>query len=155
MPGHPVYVHAKVCVMDDCWATIGSDNFNRRSWTHDSELSVVVVDTEGGDHSAYARRLRLTLAAEHLDRDVDDGRLFSVMADCLTARGMFDAFAASARRLRDWHAGGEAGPRPPGRLVPLQPARLSRVERAWADPLYRVVHDPDGRPRALRRRSAF
>ena len=29
--GTPVYVHAKVCVMDDCWATIGSDNFNRRS----------------------------------------------------------------------------------------------------------------------------
>ena len=37
--GTPVYVHAKVCVMDDWWATIGSDNFNRRSWTHDSELS--------------------------------------------------------------------------------------------------------------------
>ncbi len=42
--GTPVYVHAKVCVMDDVWATIGSDNFNRRSWTHDSELSAVVVD---------------------------------------------------------------------------------------------------------------
>ena len=64
----PVYVHAKVCVIDDWWATIGSDNFNRRSWTHDSELSAVVLDTTGGDHSAYARRLRLTLGAEHLDR---------------------------------------------------------------------------------------
>ena len=30
--------------IDDIWATIGSDNFNRRSWTHDSELSAVVVD---------------------------------------------------------------------------------------------------------------
>jgi phosphatidylserine/phosphatidylglycerophosphate/cardiolipin synthase-like enzyme len=37
--GTPVYVHAKVCVVDDTWAIIGSDNFNRRSWTHDSELS--------------------------------------------------------------------------------------------------------------------
>ena len=45
--GTPVYVHAKVCVMDDVWATIGSDNFNRRSWTHDSELSAVVVDPSG------------------------------------------------------------------------------------------------------------
>ena len=62
--GTPVYVHAKACVVDDTWATIGSDNFNRRSWTHDSELSAVVVD-EAGD---YARDLRLTLAAEHLDR---------------------------------------------------------------------------------------
>ena len=31
--GTPVYVHAKVCVIDDTWATVGSDNFNRRSWT--------------------------------------------------------------------------------------------------------------------------
>ncbi len=53
--GTPVYVHAKVCVMDDVWATIGSDNFNRRSWTHDSELSAVVVDPSGEDHSPYAR----------------------------------------------------------------------------------------------------
>ena len=37
--GTPVYVHAKVCVVDDIWAAVGSDNFNRRSWTHDSELS--------------------------------------------------------------------------------------------------------------------
>ena len=37
--GTPVYVHAKVCVIDDVWASTGSDNFNRRSWTHDSELS--------------------------------------------------------------------------------------------------------------------
>ena len=73
--GLPVYVHAKVCVIDDWWATIGSDNFNRRSWTHDSELSAVVLDTAGDDHSAYARRLRLTLAAEHLDRELRPGRL--------------------------------------------------------------------------------
>ena len=43
--GTPVYVHAKVCVVDDVWASVGSDNFNRRSWTHDSELSSGVFDT--------------------------------------------------------------------------------------------------------------
>ena len=43
--GTPVYVHAKVCVVDDVWASVGSDNFNRRSWTHDSELSSAVLDT--------------------------------------------------------------------------------------------------------------
>src|SRR5206468_97966 len=37
--GNPVYVHAKVCVVDDVWAAVGSSNLNRRSWTHDSELS--------------------------------------------------------------------------------------------------------------------
>ena len=174
--GWPVYVHAKVCVMDDWWATIGSDNFNRRSWTHDSELSAVVVDTAGGDHSAYARRLRLTLAAEHLDRqvgpaefpgdiseieagtapgDLDDTTLLEVMADCVPARGMFDAFAAAADRLQVWYDGGRVGPRPPGRLRPLQQEHISRLTRLWALPMYRAVLDPDGRPRALRRREEF
>ena len=98
--GLPVYVHAKVCVMDDCWATIGSDNFNRRSWTHDSELSAVVIDTSGGDHAAYARRLRLTLAAEHLDREVDDATRLTVMADCVEPHGMFAAYASRRRGSR-------------------------------------------------------
>jgi len=59
--GVPVYVHAKVCVIDDQWASVGSDNFNRRSWTHDSEVSAAVCDP------GYARALRLSLAREHLD----------------------------------------------------------------------------------------
>ena len=41
----PIYVHAKICIIDDVWMTVGSDNFNRRSWTHDSELSCAVPDS--------------------------------------------------------------------------------------------------------------
>src|ERR1022692_1291580 len=52
--GTPVYVHAKVCVVDDTWAIIGSDNFNRRSWTHDSELSCAVIDPAGSELSRGA-----------------------------------------------------------------------------------------------------
>src|SRR6185312_8211939 len=62
--GVPVYVHAKVCILDDVWASIGSDNVNRRSWTHDSELTCAVIDDAG----QFPRELRLTLAREHLDR---------------------------------------------------------------------------------------
>jgi phosphatidylserine/phosphatidylglycerophosphate/cardiolipin synthase-like enzyme len=174
--GTPVYVHAKICVMDDWWATVGSDNFSRRSWTHDSELSVVVLDTTGGDHGAYARRLRLTLAAEHLDRkvgpaefpgdisriqtgiapgDLDDATLLETMADCVAPQGMFDAFAASAARLQAWVDNGRQGVRPPGRLRPIRDPELSTLTRLWAAPLYRVVHDPDGRPKALRKRRQF
>jgi phosphatidylserine/phosphatidylglycerophosphate/cardiolipin synthase-like enzyme len=43
--GTPIYGHAKVCVIDDVWMVVGSDNVNRRSWTHDSELSCAVIDT--------------------------------------------------------------------------------------------------------------
>jgi phosphatidylserine/phosphatidylglycerophosphate/cardiolipin synthase-like enzyme len=174
--GRPVYVHAKVCVIDDCWATIGSDNFNRRSWTHDSELSAVVLDSCGGDHSAFARRLRLSLAAEHLDRDVgppdfpgdmsrietgtapediDDEVLLAVMHDCVDPDGMFQAYAVSAARLQAWHDGGRVGKRPPGRLRPLQQPQLSAWSRLWASPIYRTIHDPDGRPRVLRRRGEY
>ena len=152
----PVYVHAKVCVMDDVWATIGSDNFNRRSWTHDSELSAVVVDPSAEDHSPYARRLRLTLAAEHLDREVaDDDSLLEVMADCVDGAGMFTAYAEAAKALDAWHDGGRVGERPPGRLRCLQPPELTRLERAAALVPYLVLHDPDGRPRPLRSKDGF
>lgn len=46
--GAPIYVHAKITVIDDVWASVGSANLNRRSWTHDSELTVAVLDDETG-----------------------------------------------------------------------------------------------------------
>jgi phosphatidylserine/phosphatidylglycerophosphate/cardiolipin synthase-like enzyme len=154
--GTPVYVHAKICVMDDWWATIGSDNFNRRSWTHDSELSAVVLDTAGGDHAAYARRLRLTLAAEHLDREPDESASpQGPMADCLDPAGMFTAFADSAARLDAWHDGGCVGPRPQGRLRRLEPPELTLRSRVLAWAPYLVLQDPDGRPRPLRHSDDF
>ncbi|HEX5088098.1 MAG TPA: phospholipase D-like domain-containing protein [Nocardioides sp.] len=144
--GTPVYVHAKACVVDDTWTTIGSDNFNRRSWTHDSELSAVVIDTEG----EFARSLRLTLAVEHLDRE--PGRSTD---DLLDPAGMFRAYAECAAALDAWHASGRVGPRPPGRLRRLDPPRLGRLARTLALPAYLWLHDPDGRPKPLRRADAF
>jgi phosphatidylserine/phosphatidylglycerophosphate/cardiolipin synthase-like enzyme len=165
--GTPVYVHAKACVVDDIWASVGSDNFNRRSWTHDSELSAVVVDRstygdDEGEHGAYARRLRLALAAEHLDRPFDpevdasdEASLLAVMADCVDPLDMFEAYAATARALDAWHDGGRRGPRPPGRLRSMQPPELSLLTQALALPPYLLLHDPDGRPRPLRRKGGF
>ncbi|HEY3528380.1 MAG TPA: phospholipase D family protein [Nocardioides sp.] len=143
--GTPVYVHAKVCVVDDVWAVTGSDNFNRRSWTHDSELSAAVLDEE------YARNLRLVLAAEHLDRleEVSERGLEETVADCVEPAGMFDAYAATAAALETWHRGGCVGDRPPGRLRPLPLPRISGWARRWAGPVLGIVHDPDGRPRSI------
>jgi phosphatidylserine/phosphatidylglycerophosphate/cardiolipin synthase-like enzyme len=144
--GTPVYVHAKVCVIDDTWAGVGSDNFNRRSWTHDSELTCAVLDDD------FARSLRLTLAAEHLDRldDVAARGLEPVMADCVDPAGLYAAYAASADRLDAWHAEGRVGERPPGRLRRLPLPTLSQFARRWARLPLEVVHDPDGRPGPLR-----
>lgn len=56
----PVYVHAKVAVVDDEWLTVGSANLNNRGLLTDSELNVVAQDR------AVATRLRVDLWAEHL-----------------------------------------------------------------------------------------
>jgi hypothetical protein len=96
----------------------------------------------------FARELRLELAREHLDRDSDD-------ADLLDPIKAFAAFRDSARRLQQWHNRGRTGPRPPGRLRPYAAARLTRRTLIWATPLYRVLADPDARPRALRRAGRF
>jgi phosphatidylserine/phosphatidylglycerophosphate/cardiolipin synthase-like enzyme len=63
---HPLYVHAKVGIVDDRWLTIGSANLNEHSLFNDTEVNVVTCDEE------LARRTRLTLWAEHLERSVGE-----------------------------------------------------------------------------------
>jgi phosphatidylserine/phosphatidylglycerophosphate/cardiolipin synthase-like enzyme len=158
---NPVYVHAKVCVVDDVWATVGSDNINRRSWTHDSELSCAVLDPTpdprepadpaglGDGARVYARSLRLDLLREHLDRDPGDD------ADLVDPGSAVRAVASAAHELEAWHRGGRKGQRPPGRLRPHRPERLGPVTRLWAVPAYRLIYDPDGRPLPDRIRGRF
>ena len=157
--GTPIYVHAKVCVIDDTWAMIGSDNINARSWTHDSELSCAVMDATldereprdpaglGDGARLFARDLRLALSREHLGIE-ETGHLHD-------AKAAFEEFAQSAAALDAWHAGGRKGPRPAGRLRSYPPPRLSAWTRAWASIPYRLIYDPDGRPPALRRKNTF
>ncbi len=135
--GVPVYVHAKVCVIDDTWASIGSDNFNRRSWTHDSELSCAVLDDDG----VFARDLRLRLMREHLDRAAD-GSEDGGLGDPESA---IREITATADALDGWYADGCRGPRPPGRLRTHRQEEIGRLTRLWAEPAYRMFYDPDGR----------
>ncbi len=158
--GTPIYVHAKACVVDDVWATIGSDNLNLRSWTHDSELTCAIVDatrderapSDPGGHGdgarRFARELRLGLSAEHLGLAPDDPVLLDPAA-------CFDAWRGAAADLDAWYDGGQRGPRPPGRVRPHRPTRVPRWATWWATPAYRAFVDPDGRPRRLRRQDAF
>ena len=154
--GNPVYVHAKVCVIDDVLLVVGSDNLNRRSWTHDSEISCSVIDatadrrtpTDPGGLGDGARQLardtRLRLWCEHLERvDGND-------ADLLDPAAGFGTLARSAADLDRWHRNGRRGPRPAGHLRRHEPERVSKWARSSASALYRVVLDPDGRPSNLR-----
>jgi phosphatidylserine/phosphatidylglycerophosphate/cardiolipin synthase-like enzyme len=59
----PVYVHAKIAIVDDRWLTLGSANLNEHSLFNDTEVNVVT------DDAALARETRLRLWSEHLELD--------------------------------------------------------------------------------------
>ncbi|GHH47570.1 phospholipase D-like domain-containing protein [Lentzea cavernae] len=60
----PVYVHAKLCIVDDKWMSVGSANLNEHSLFNDTEVNVVTDDAE------VVRATRLRLWEEHLGTDV-------------------------------------------------------------------------------------
>jgi phosphatidylserine/phosphatidylglycerophosphate/cardiolipin synthase-like enzyme len=142
--GTPVYVHAKVCVVDDTWAAVGSANLNMRSWTHDSELTAAVLD-ETGDGTGFARDLRLRLIGEHLDRTSDD------VADLVDPVSAFDAVRAAAHKLDEWWDTGRTGERPPGRVRWHEIPQVEPGTHRWAPAMNRLINDPDGRPFSWRR----
>lgn len=57
----PVYVHAKIGIVDDRWFTLGSANLNEHSLFNDTEVNVVCHDP------GVARSARLRLWSEHLE----------------------------------------------------------------------------------------
>ena len=159
--GWPIYVHSKVCVIDDVWMIVGSDNLNLRSWTNDSELSCAVIDhqrdgrspLDPGGHGDGARQLarsaRTRLWGEHLGRDDGD------VDDLVDGVGGIEILRRSAAELDAWRENPGARPRPTGRLRMHRPEPVGRWAALWAEPFHRMVVDPDGRPRAVRRAGRF
>lgn len=90
-----LYIHAKVMIVDDRVAIIGSANINERSMlgSRDSEIAAIVRDTELLDSymagqpykvGKFPHTLRVRLMREHLGIDVDgitDEDLLSQMSD--------------------------------------------------------------------------
>ncbi|HEV2636367.1 MAG TPA: phospholipase D family protein [Actinocrinis sp.] len=56
----PLYVHAKVGIVDDAWLTVGSANLNEHSLFNDTEVNVIIRDPD------QVRATRLRLWSEHL-----------------------------------------------------------------------------------------
>ena len=79
-----IYVHSKVAIVDDEWATVGSANAMFRSFNDDTELNVTAWDR------TVAAGLRRELFAEHLDAGAghaaagldDDWTAFRAMREC-------------------------------------------------------------------------
>jgi phosphatidylserine/phosphatidylglycerophosphate/cardiolipin synthase-like enzyme len=81
------YVHAKLYIIDDEFAIVGSANCNRRGWEHDSELMVGIHDGSTNDHYAlsFAHRLRIRLWARHLNMRNAEG--FAQLVDGVASVG--------------------------------------------------------------------
>ena len=110
----PLYVHAKVGIVDDRWLTVGSANLNAHSLLNDTEMNVCT------DHPGLARDTRLRLWAEHLDVDPD------AIADRPVAAVVDELWRPiAAEQLRRREAGRAAHPSPAraaGRLTSLAAA---------------------------------
>jgi phosphatidylserine/phosphatidylglycerophosphate/cardiolipin synthase-like enzyme len=62
----PLYVHAKIAIVDDRWLTLGSANLNEHSFFNDTEMNVLTCD------GALARETRLRLWSEHLELPLEE-----------------------------------------------------------------------------------
>jgi phosphatidylserine/phosphatidylglycerophosphate/cardiolipin synthase-like enzyme len=112
--GKPVYVHAKVGIVDDRWLTAGSANLNEHSLFNDTEVNVVVRDP------GVVRDARRRLWSEHLELpverlDADPARVVDELWRPLARRN------AEHRRLHGFT---------PHRLV-LLPHVSRRAEALW------------------------
>lgn len=71
--GAPIYVHAKIVIMDDTLLRVGSSNLNNRSMGLDTECDLSIEATPGTRDEEQLRKkivgLCHTLVAEHLEVD--------------------------------------------------------------------------------------
>ncbi len=61
--GEPIYIHDKIMLVDDAWATIGSCNIASQSFFRDAEMNAAIWDRD------FVTALRAELLLEHLGID--------------------------------------------------------------------------------------
>ncbi|OWY80045.1 phospholipase D-like domain-containing protein [Rhodococcus sp. BUPNP1] len=129
--GEPIYVHAKVVVMDETLLRIGSSNLNNRSMGFDTECDLAIESAEPGDAVGRAAvELRNILVAEHLDVDPE------VIAEATKDGG---SLISTIERLRG-----------PGRsLRPFEPGTVSDEDSVLAES---ALADPERASRSFGRR---
>ncbi len=125
--GEPIYVHAKVMIVDGEILRVGSSNFNNRSMRLDTECDITIDSTlPANAHTAdEIRGVAFNLLSEHLDSDA------ATIAACLERTGSLiatiDQLSVDHRR----------------RLVRYEVPELNAVEEALADHQVLDPEDPD------------
>jgi phosphatidylserine/phosphatidylglycerophosphate/cardiolipin synthase-like enzyme len=119
----PVYVHAKIGIVDDRWMTLGSANLNAHSLFNDSEVNIVTQDRD------LVVDVRRRLWAEHLEVAAD-----AVAGDpTAVIDGLWRPIATESRRQSD------AGATPTHRLTTLP--GVSRRSMRLLGPLQGLMVD--------------
>ncbi len=119
--GAPIYVHAKLTIVDDQHLRVGSANMNNRSLRLDTECDMIVV-TDGAATSAVITDLRDSLIAEHLG--VEPALVAATIAETGSLIATIERLRGTGRSLR-----------------PYEPKDLDGIEKWLAD---NEVLDPEG-----------
>jgi phospholipase D1/2 len=136
--GRPIYVHAKVMVVDDRLLKVGSSNLNNRSLGFDTECDLSVearTDATGGfELGRSILGLRNDLVAEHLG-----------VENALLEQGIERAGGSLIRAIEDLRSEGRS-------LVPFEPLEMNAVEASLlAENQLLDPERPSSRWRNLRR----
>ncbi|GLK77927.1 phospholipase D/transphosphatidylase [Methylopila jiangsuensis] len=132
--GEPIYVHAKILVVDDRLIRVGSSNLNNRSMGFDTECDLAIE--AGGDDGALRAaiaRLRDDLLAEHLGSTPEE------VAAAIGREGSL------IRAIESLSGQGR-------RLVPLEAREVGEIEDALSETDLVDPERPPGLWRRLRRR---
>ncbi|MEJ7926420.1 phospholipase D-like domain-containing protein [Sphingobium sp. AN641] len=100
--GAPIYIHAKILIVDDRVLRVGSSNMNNRSMRLDTECDVT-IDTDlpaNGAHGPAIVAMRDALIAEHLDLPRE--RVATVIADRGLIAGIEEMRDKAGRTLRPY-----------------------------------------------------
>lgn len=125
--GQPIYVHAKLMIVDDQILRVGSSNINNRSMRFDQECDVALEAGASSDLSAKMVNFRNDLLAEHL------GTTPEIIEQTLNESG---SLIAAIDQLRETNPAS-----PGGTLKPYETPEISDIEKWLAD---HEILDPEG-----------
>jgi phosphatidylserine/phosphatidylglycerophosphate/cardiolipin synthase-like enzyme len=100
--GEPIYVHAKIMIVDDCALRVGSANLNSRSMRLDTECDVLIDTSSTANTSCGAtiRAFRDGLLAEHLGMDAK--AIASKIDESGSLIAAIEAFRGAGKTLRPY-----------------------------------------------------
>ena len=98
-----IYVHSKIMLVDDAFASIGSANCNRRGYYSDGECNLMAMrETVADGDDNWIRALRVALWTEHLGLTPDFGRV--ALVDPVTCLPLFDRKFTTGSRFTPFDA---------------------------------------------------